>query len=98
MQVSLATRRPEGWRACPRGRARAPTLWGPRRPPDLDLPPIYTLIPQQDPGKPQNLFSTAATFYTREIPSRGLFRRPSGGGFDHGGLLHQTITLPMKRE
>ena len=29
-----------------------PTLWSPRRPPNLDLPPIYTLIPQKHPGEP----------------------------------------------
>ena len=29
------------------------------------------------------------TFCTCEIPSRDLFRRPAGVGFDHGGLLHQ---------
>ena len=27
------------------GRARPPTLWAPRWPPDLDLPPIYSQIP-----------------------------------------------------
>ena len=38
----------------------------------------------------------AATFYTREIPSWGLFRRSFGGGIDHGGLLHQHHSLSNK--
>ena len=72
----------------PRGVA-PPPLWAPRDSTDLFLPPKYSQISQNLPGDPQNHFSTAATFYTREIPSRGLFLRPAGGGFDHGGLLHQ---------
>ena len=30
--------------------------------------------------------------------SGARFRHPAGGGFDHEGLLHQFIALPMKRE
>ena len=89
VQVTRATRRPQGWRARRGGRACPPTLWGPRWPPDLDLPPIYTHIPRKLPWEPQNHFSTVATFSTHEIPSRDLFRHLAGGGFDHGGLLHQ---------
>ena len=70
-----------------------PNLVGPRGSPGLILPPIYTLIPQKHPGEPQNHFSTAATFCTREIPSWGLFRLSAGGGIDHGGLLHQHHSL-----
>ena len=66
-----------------------PDLVGPSVTPDLDLPPIYSQISQKLPGEPRNHFSTAATFCTHEIASRGLFRHPAGGGFDHGGLLHQ---------
>ena len=69
--------------------AAPPISWAPLGSHDLILSPIYTLIPQNHQGHPRKHFSTAATFYTREIPSRGLFRRPAGGGFDHGGLLHQ---------
>ena len=50
---------------------------------------IYVHIPPKHPGAPRNPISTAATFCTHEIPSWGLFRHPAGGGFDHGGLLHQ---------
>src|SRR6266496_3359401 len=58
----------------PRG-ARAPpqTLWAPRDSTDVLLPPIYSQIPQKLQREPQNHFSTAATFCTREIPSWGLF-------------------------
>ena len=68
---------------------RAPPLWAPRAPPDLILSPIYTHISTNQQGHPREHFSAAATFCTREIPSRGLFRRPTGGGFDHRGLLHR---------
>ena len=53
---------------------------------------IYLRTPnhQKRPRKPN---STAATFCTREIPSWGLFRRPAGGGIDHGGLIHQHHSL-----
>ena len=67
-----------------------PTLVGPT---DLLLPPIYIHIPRKHPGAPRNPISTAATFYTREIPSWSLFRCCTGGGIDHGGLLHQHHSL-----
>ena len=70
-----------------------PPLWAPRSSTDLLLPPIYTHIPRKHPGAPRNPISTAATFFTREIPSWGLFRRSAGGGIDHGGLLHQHHSL-----
>ena len=70
-----------------------PPSWAPRSSTDLLLSPIYTLIPWKHPGGPRNHFSTAATFCTREIPSWGLFRWSAGGGFDHGGLLHQHHSL-----
>ena len=71
------------------GRPRSPPLWAPCAPPDLILSPIYTLISPNHQNKPQNHFSTAATFCTHEIPSRELFQHPVGGGFDHRVLLHQ---------
>ena len=49
---------------------------------------IYPRTPKH-PGAPRIPNSTAATFCTREIPSRGLFRSSAGGGIDHGGPLHQ---------
>ena len=73
----------------PTPQARPPPSWGPRCSTDVLLPPIYTYVPPNYQIQSQKLISTAATFCTREIPSRGLFRRPAGGGFDHGGLLHQ---------
>ena len=70
-----------------------PPSWGPRSSTDLLLPPIYIYVPRKHPGAPRNPISTAATFCTREIPSWGLFRRSTGGGIDHGGLLHQHHSL-----
>ena len=87
VHVRKATRRPQG-ESRPRGRAH-PHPCGP-----LVTPPTYffrlyiVLYPKMIRG-PRKHFSTAASFRTREIPSRGLFRRPTGGGFDLGGLLHQ---------
>ena len=77
--------------ACPLG--APPPSWAPRSSTDLLLPPIYTYVPPNHRGAPRKPNSTAATFCTREIPSWGLFRRPAGGGIDHGGLLHQHHSL-----
>ena len=73
--------------------ARPPPSWAPCGSTDLLLPPIYTYVPPNHRGAPRKPNSTAATFCTREIPSWGLFRRPAGGGVDHGGLLHQHHSL-----
>ena len=73
--------------------ARPPPSWAPRGSTNLLLPPIYTYVPPNHQRQSQNPISTAATFCTREIPSWGLFRRPAGGGIDHGGLLHQHHSL-----
>ena len=67
--------------------------WAPRAATDILLPPIYTYVPPNDQIRSQKPNSTAATFCTHEIPSRGLFRRSAGGGIDHGGLLHQHHSL-----
>ena len=72
---------------------RAPPSWVPCSSTDLLLSPIYTLIPWKHPGEPRNHFCTAATFCPREIPSGDLFRQSAGGGFDHGGVLHQHRSL-----
>ena len=79
-EVSGLTRGPQGQRARP---------WAPRAPSDLILAPIYSHISPNQQSHPRKHFSAAATFYTREIPSSGLFWHPAGGGFVHGGLLHQ---------
>ena len=71
------------------GVGRTPTLVAPRAPSDLILSPIYSYISPNHQRHPRKHFSIAATFCTREIPSRDLFRHPAGEGFDHGGLLHQ---------
>ena len=72
-----------------------PPSWAPSGSTDILLPPIYTYVPRNQPGAPRNPISTAATFCTHEIPSWGLFRRSAGGGFNHGGLLHnKKKTLP----
>ena len=55
---------------------------------DVLLPPIYTYVPPNDQIRSQNPNSTAAIFRIHEIPSWGLFQSSTGGGIDHGGLLH----------
>ena len=70
-----------------------PPSWAPCSSTDLLLPPIYTHIPLKHPGAPRKPISTAATFYTQEIPSWGLFRSSAGEGINHGGLLHQHHSL-----
>ena len=87
VHVKKATRKARG-----RG-ARPPPSWAPRCSTDVLLPPIYTYVPPNQQKHPRKPNSTAATFCTREIPSWGLFRRPAGGGIDHGGLLHQHHSL-----
>ena len=77
-----------GGHAYPPGRALHPR--GP-----LVAPPTYFFLlyiptyPDNIIGGAKNPISTAATFCTREIPSWGLFWCSTGGGIDHGGLLHQ---------
>ena len=93
VDVKEETMRPRGRRTRPGGVGTPPPSWAPRGSTDLLLLPIYTHIPRKHPRAPRNPISTAATFCTREIPSRGLFWRPVGGGFDHGGLLHQHHSL-----
>ena len=77
----------------PRGAGAPPPSWAPRSSTDLLLPPTYSHVPPKHPGAPRNPISNAATFFTHEIPSWGLFRRSVGGGIDHGGLLHQHHSL-----
>ena len=73
--------------------ARPPPSWAPCCSTDVLLPPIYTYVPPNYQIRSQKPNSTAATFCTREIPSRGLFRSSAGGGIDHGGVLHQHHSL-----
>ena len=80
-------------RSAPRGVGTPPPSWTPRGSPDVPLPPIYTYVPWKHRGAPQNPNLTAATLCTCEIPSWGLFRSSTGGGIDHGGLLHQHHSL-----
>ena len=78
---------------CAQGGRHAPTLVGSlwiRWPTSFAYIYPCTLKTSKEP---RNHFSTAATFYTREIPSWGLFRCSAGGGIDHGGLLHQHHSL-----
>ena len=77
----------------PTGVGTPPPSWAPRGSLDRLLSPIYIYVPRKHPGTPQNPICTAATFCTREIPSWNLFRCSTGGGIDHGGLLHQRHSL-----
>ena len=91
--VKKENRRPRGRGHAHPHQARPPPSWGPRCSINVLLPPIYTYVPPNYQIRSQKPNSTAATFCTREIPSWGLFRRPAGGGIDHGGLLHQHHSL-----
>ena len=81
-----AARRYEG---APTPPGHAPVSWAPRAATDVLLPPIYTYVPRKHPGSQRNTISTTVTFCIREIPSWSLRRRSTGGGIDHGWLLHQ---------
>ena len=87
------TRRPRGREPRHRGWAHPPPSWGPHSSTNLLLSPIYTHIPWKHLRAPRNPISTAATFYTQEIPSWGLFRRSARGGIYHEGLVHQHHSL-----
>ena len=65
-----------------------PASWAPCCSTDVLLPPIYTYVPPIDQIRSQKPNSTAAIFFTCEIPSWGLFRSSAGEGIHHGGLLH----------
>ena len=93
--MSVENRGPHEAGGRAQGGRRAPTLMGPtelHRRTSFAYIYSYTL---KTPGGPRNHFSTTATFYTHEIPSGDLFRRSTGGGFDHGGLLHQHRSLSV---
>ena len=66
-----------------------PISWAPRASTDLLLPPIYTHVPRKHQRRPRKTISTTVTFCIREIPSWSFRRHSTGGGIDHGGLLHQ---------
>ena len=70
-----------------------PWLVAPRESIDLPLSSINSQIFPNDKKRPQKYFSAATSLCSCEIPSWGLFRHPAGGGFDHGGHLHQ-LYLP----
>ena len=53
---------------------------------------IYPCTLETSYTEPKPYFHHRNLLY-REIPSWGLFRRPAGGGIDHGGLLHQHHSL-----
>ena len=89
VQVKKQSRWSRGWRARPPLLGTPPISWAPRASTDVLLPPIYTHIPRKHQRRPRKTISTAVTFCIREIPSWSLRRRSTGGGIDHGGLLHQ---------
>ena len=87
VEVWNSTRRPWGRRARPRG--APPVLWTPWESTDLPLSSINPQLLQYQQKCPPKYFSAAASIHSRKIPSWGLFRHPAGGGFDHGGHVHQ---------
>ena len=56
---------------------------------DLLIPLIYSHVPRKHSGSKRKTISTDLTFCIREIPSWSLRWHSTGGGIDHGGLLHQ---------
>ena len=78
--------------------ARPPPSWAPRCSTDLLLPPIYIHVAREHPGAPRKPNSTAATFCTREIPSRGLSRAPPEGALITEGLYINSMAPPMMCE
>ena len=83
--VEPATR----WRVRPPLQSAPPISSAPRAATDLLLPPIYTHVPREHQNKRRKSSSTFVIFCIREIPSWSLRRCSTGGGIDHGGLLHQ---------
>ena len=69
--------------------ARPPRLVGPLGLPNPNSIFINTQIFPVHQRIHQKYFFAASSFCSREIPSWGLFRHSVGGGFDHGGPLHQ---------
>ena len=66
-----------------------PGLWAPRCPSWPNSSTINSQIfPIYQRERRENL-SAAASLYSSAIPSGGLFQYSTGGGIDHGGLLHQ---------
>ena len=82
------SREPTSPHSATRGRRRWQGLWPPWPPPDLDLWPIYSLKYSKKSGEPRKYFPAAASFRFREISSGDPSRRPAGGDFGVGGLLH----------
>ena len=89
VEVKKQGRRSRGCSPRPLGLGVPPPSWAPRASTDLLLPPIYTHVPRKHRKRPWKTISTAVTFYIREIPSWSLRRCSTGGGIDHGVLLHQ---------
>ena len=87
-QVRWAPGSPQGPTPPPGGRRRWASLWLPWPPPDLGFAPIYSPIFRKKSGEPWKYFSAAASFRFREISSGDPSRRPAGGDFGAGGLLH----------
>ena len=70
-------------------RARPEGLWAPRMSSNPSSTSINSKIFPKHQKRPPKYFSAATSFCSRDIPSWGLFRYSAGGGFDHGGPLHQ---------
>ena len=92
VDVKQQSRQQRGCPKCPLGVGAPPPSWAPRASTDLLLPPIYTHVPREHQNRPRKPNSTAATFCIREIPSWRLHRRSAGGGIDHGGPLHHSLS------
>ena len=84
--------------AATRGEGAPPALWVSRDSTNLLLRPIYSHVSPNHQKHPQKHFSTATTFYSCEIPSKGLFLHPAEGDLITEGFYINSIALLMKRE
>ena len=77
----------------PMGGRRAPTFVGPTELHQrTSFAYIYSYILKTSEGATKPLFHRCNLLYPRD-PIWGLFRWSAGGGFNHGGLLHQHHSL-----
>ena len=98
VDVKKSTRRPRGREARLPPWVRPPPSWAPRGSTDLLLPPIYTYVPWKHERAPWKPNSTAATFYTREIPSWAFSEVLPEGALITEGFYINTIASPKMCE
>ena len=93
VDVKKQPRRTRGCKARPRGVDAPPPSWDPRGSPDrLISPIIYLHTPKISGSTTKPYFHRRNLLYPRD-PILEPSRRSTGGGINHGGLLHQHHSL-----